>query len=75
MKEQDSVTIVLHCISTLPDSISDRKRVLNALENIVPNKHKTHPDIVSHLRAIETMERLQSNLPLRFDGDGHVSHN
>lgn len=75
-------TLANHVANTLPDSISARKEVLIALANVITSSHPAFKFVSAQLAAIETVERLQRELPLQFkpktpaqtgDGDGHNS--
>lgn len=72
---RDSVTtIVLHCTATLPDSTPARKELLVALGNIVSPKHPAFDLVASHLRVIETSQRLQKELPLKSEKKPNPEH-
>lgn len=64
----ESLTIIAaHVARHLPDSISERKRVLRALEKILPERHPASRSVIAQLSSIEAIERLQSELPLHFE--------
>jgi hypothetical protein len=58
-----------HACSTLPDSINGRKRVLRALQKVLPEKHPAMANIRAQLASLEAVERLQISFDLK--GDGH----
>lgn len=63
----DSILIVTeHVCRTLPDSISDRKKVLQALSKILVANHPAYSEVSKHLLLLETLETLQAELPLKF---------
>lgn len=66
MKDSTNPTEVLcmHAARTLPDSISERKHVLRALEKLV--KGKAAEEVRAQLAAIAAIEVLQVELPLVF---------
>lgn len=73
---RDSLSIIsTHCAQTLPDSLSARKELLVALITILTAEHPAHKLIAAQLAAIEAIESLQKELPLKFTGipkhDGH----
>jgi len=67
----DSIAILLaHVTETLPDSLSKRKKVLTALLNVMKAKHPAYRSVQAQLAAIDTIERLQSDLPLLWSKSG-----
>lgn len=63
----DALSILAsHVSRTLPDSLSERKSVLRALDNILKDKHPAKVEVRAQLAALETIERLQAELPLKF---------
>jgi len=58
--------IVLHATRTLPDSISDRKRLLRAIEKLLVESHPAVASIRAQLASIAAIEKLQEELPLQF---------
>lgn len=73
----DSISILAeHAARTLPDSLPERKRILKAIRNLLKPKHPAYANIIAQLATLESAEKLQSELPLRFskpthNGDGH----
>ncbi len=55
-----------HVAETLPDSISERKELLTALAHVVTEGHPALVSIHAQLASLETIERLQSELPFKF---------
>lgn len=58
--------LVLHCTRAMPDSMPERKRLLIAIETILPEDHPATPNIRNQLKAIDALETLQEELPLKF---------
>jgi len=50
----------------MPDSIIERKKVLQAMKAVVTPKHDAYATIVSQLAALDKVEALQKELPLKF---------
>jgi len=66
-----------HAARTLPDSISERKTILRAMEKILHGNHPVCRDVRAQLAAIAAIEKLQEELPMKFfkkispSHDGH----
>ncbi len=60
--------ITAHCARTMPDSLSDRKALLMAIKAILTNQHPAMKSVAAQLAAIEQVEMLQAELPLKFNG-------
>lgn len=57
-----------HAARSLPDSISERKRVLRALNNVLEDRHPAVRGLRAQLANIEAIERLNDQLKLNFSG-------
>jgi len=66
MQTESTTVLFEHVASTLPDSLSSRKRLLTALRHVLPRNHPAQPSISSQLASIDLLETLQSKLPLKF---------
>jgi hypothetical protein len=55
-----------HVSETLPDSLSRRKLLLQALASVLTSKHPAFISICEQLAAIEKLEVGQAELPLKF---------
>jgi len=55
-----------HAAATLPDSIIQRKRVLRAVQVVLPDKHPAMRDIRSQLLLLDSLDSFQEKLPLKF---------
>jgi hypothetical protein len=55
-----------HVAGTLPDSITRRIRVLQALLAVTTVKHPARPQIQEQLFNLQTIIRQQEELPLMF---------
>jgi hypothetical protein len=53
-----------HAISTLPDSIAERKRLLTAITMALPRDNETRTDAQAILLAIKHQDDLQAELTL-----------
>jgi hypothetical protein len=61
----DPLSIVLRHIA-LPDSLSERKTVLEALILLIKHSHPAFNSICAQINAIEKLQILQKELPLKF---------
>ena len=52
----------------LPDSLSERKKVLQALSYIITPHHSASQGVSDQLAAIEQIEMLGREMPRKFDG-------
>jgi hypothetical protein len=59
-------TLCRHAAASLPDSISERKIVLVALEKVLKPQHPVYRDVQANLAAIEAAEKLQRELHIHF---------
>ena len=59
-------TLCRHAAASLPDSISERKTVLVALEKVLKPQHPVYRDVQANLAAIEAAEKLQRELHIHF---------
>ena len=67
----DCIAIIAeHVASTLPDSISKRLSVLEALRQLVKPSHPAYRPICEHIHALKSAQRLQAELPLNFTNGG-----
>ena len=55
-----------HVAETLPDSISKRLAVLEALRQLVKATHPAYRPICEQIHTLKTAQRLQKELPLSF---------
>lgn len=55
-----------HVSETLPDSIARRKELLQSLISIIGEQHRAFESVCAQLAAIEKLELLQKELPLKF---------
>ena len=63
----DPLDILLtHAVETLPDSLLARKRLLRAMSHVITEKHPAHGAVMSQLAVIESLEKLQAQLPLKL---------
>jgi hypothetical protein len=76
---KDAIQVLCtHAARTLPDSISERKSVLRAMEKLMGHDHPARRLVASQIAAIMALEKLNSELPLKFsshlkgDGNGDV---
>jgi hypothetical protein len=60
------IILAEHAAESLPDSISKRKQVLQAILKCLTREHRAFANVKAQLAAIEAAERLQSELPLMF---------
>lgn len=60
-------TIFAHVARTLPDSLSERKRLLQALDSVLPTRHPAARHVAAQLAAIAGVEQLQQELPMHFE--------
>ena len=59
-------TLCEHAANTLPDSISQRKTVLRAMEKVLRGEHPVLRNVQAQLAAIAAVEQLQAELPMKF---------
>jgi hypothetical protein len=59
-------TLCRHAAASLPDSISERKTVLVALEKVLKPQHRVYRDVQANLAALEAAEKLQRELYIHF---------
>src|ERR1700677_3765732 len=59
-------TLCRHSAASLPDSISERKTVLVALEQVLKPQHPVYREVQANLAAIEAAEKLQRELHIHF---------
>jgi hypothetical protein len=57
-----------HAAKTLPDSISERKSVLRAMEKVLRTDHSVYRDVQAQLAAISALEKLNTQMQMRFTG-------
>lgn len=63
----DSISILIeHVSNTLPDSISERLVLLEAMRQSIVAKHPAYKTVCEHIHALKSAQRLQSELPLKF---------
>lgn len=59
--------LALHAIETLPDSVSKRKELLNAVRVTLKTNHPAFSKVTEMISAIERLEELQRDLPGLFE--------
>lgn len=59
-------TLCAFAASNLPDSISERKKVLRAIEKLLVHSHPVHRDVMAQLAAIAAMEKFDAQLKIHF---------
>jgi len=58
--------LVQHVNETLPDSIKERAKIIEALLEILPQHYERRPALKLQLYAINQMENAQLDLTLEF---------
>lgn len=65
----DSIAILLeHVANTLPDSITERKKVLTALSRVLKSNHRAYRPVLDQIAALDAIAGMQAVLPLQFKG-------
>ncbi len=59
--------IVRHCTATLPDSVSERRKVLDGLLNVLPVAHPLRRDVRTLLGSLDTHLAFQREFPFSDD--------
>lgn len=59
--------LAAHCVRTMPDSMTEQKRLLRALAQVMTVDHPALPKIQAQIVAIEMLERMQQELPGFFE--------
>jgi hypothetical protein len=59
-------TLCRYAAVNLPDSISERKAVLLALSKVLKPHHPVYREVQASLAVIQTLEKLQNQLPIHF---------
>lgn len=59
-----------HAAQTLPDSLSERKSVLRAMEKVLRADNPIYRDVQAHLAAIAVVEKFDAQLKMRFSTGG-----
>ena len=62
---RDAYQILLAHVA-LPDSLKERKLVLQAFSIVMTPEHPAFKTICAQINAIEKLETLQKDLPLKF---------
>lgn len=57
-----------HVVATLPDSIIERRHLLVALAATMRRNHGAYISVLDQIRAIDAVQKLQDELPLKFKG-------
>lgn len=65
-RETSVIALAAHAANTLPDSISERKRVLRAITDLLTADHPAFQSASAQLASIEAVERLNEQLILKF---------
>lgn len=58
--------IIDHCLETLPDSISSRRGLLNALASVLPPSNEQRPAVLSLLAGLDRHLIEQREFPLQL---------
>jgi len=58
--------ILAHAASTMPDSLAQRREILRAMEKILTHEHEALAAVQSQLAALDAIDALQAELPLKF---------
>ena len=67
MNTPDPMTVILNHVSqTLPDSLSQRVEVLNAVNFMMVDSHPAKGSVKEMLRNIEAMRNFEKHLQLQF---------
>ncbi len=76
MQSKSVLALAEHAAGSLPDSISERKRLLRAITHVLTDNHFAYQQAQAQLASIEAVERLNDQLRLKFHKahDGH-QHN
>jgi hypothetical protein len=65
----DSIEILVrHVAATLPDSITQRLTLLEALRAVMKDSHPAYDSVCEHIQSLQTAQMLQAQLPLIFNG-------
>lgn len=64
----------MHAISTMPDSLQARKRLLGAVTGALPRNNPTRLTAQAILHAMYQQEELQEQLSLEFSKLNQVHH-
>ncbi len=55
--------IYAHAVRTLPDSLTERRQLLEALRRVLPAAHPATAQLAGVLAAMDAAESLQRDLP------------
>jgi hypothetical protein len=69
----DSYALIFQHV-VLPDSLSERKKVLLAFRRVLRPRHPCARNIERQLDAIANLDSLQTELPLQFVTRADVNH-
>lgn len=65
-------TLTAHVVKTLPDSITQRGPILDALLELLPDSHPNYRELAEMKIHLEQHELLQSQLPVNLNQEeGH----
>lgn len=63
-------TLCRHAAKTLPDSLSERKTILRAMQKVLKCEEAVYRDVQAQLAAIAAVEKLNAQLQMRFTVSG-----
>ena len=75
MRPEKLQTLTAHVVKTLPDSITERGPILDALLDVLPDSHPNYREVAELKIHLEQHELLQSQLPGNLTPDDEADQN